>query len=226
MDFNYLTQKFVYRIEAKPEGGFIARAADPTVPPLEAATREELQQKIQAKVITALGERVAGLKIPVSSKQHGDWEFHIDRKPGGGFNVHSEQQGPSTVDPVTQQKVDHVAEELLGFVDKHFPDLSKALAEKVAGQNTKIFTEQGHVTPAESSPLDGAQVLLPTRPLQASDGSGGYIKPGAIENSSSNSAAFANTPITPEAGGNWKLFRLLLLLATVAALLYFFLLRR
>jgi hypothetical protein len=226
MDFNYLTQKFVYRIEAKPEGGFIARAADPTVPPLEAATREELQQKIQAKVITALGERVAGLKIPVSSKQHGDWEFHIDRKPGGGFNVHSEQQGPSTVDPVTQQKVDHVAEELLGFVDKHFPDLSKALAEKVAGQNTKIFTEQGHVTPAESSSLDGAQVLLPTRPLQASDGSGGYIKPGAIENSSSNSAAFANTPITPEAGGNWKLFRLLLLLATVAALLYFFLLRR
>jgi hypothetical protein len=226
MDLKYLTQKFVYRIEAKPEGGFIARAADPTVPALEAPTREELQQKIQAKVITALGERLGGLKIPVSSKQQGNWEFHIDRKPEGGFSVHSEQQGPPTVDPATHQKIDHTAEEVLGFVEKHFPDLSKALAEKLAGQNTKVFTEQGDVTPTESSPLDVAQLLLPTRPLRASDVKDGYVKPGAIENSNINGAAFANTPITPEAGGNWKLFRVLLLLAIVAALLYFFLLRR
>jgi hypothetical protein len=229
MDLKHLTQKFVYRIEAKPEGGFIARATDPTVPPLEAPTREELQKKIQATVITALGERLAGLKIPVSSKQHGDWEFHIDRKPGGGFSIHSEQQGPSTVDPATQQKVDHIAEELLGFVDKHFPDLSQALAAQVGGRDIKVFaTEQSSVTLQGNSLLGGAKGLFPTQPMQAADLKNEYprVEATTAENANLNNAALANTPITPQASGNWKLFRSLLLFAIIAALMYFFLLRR
>ena len=42
--------KFVYRIEPNPAGGFIARPSDPSLEPIEGATREEVQQKIQAKI--------------------------------------------------------------------------------------------------------------------------------------------------------------------------------
>jgi hypothetical protein len=43
MELKRLISHFTYRIEPKPGGGFIAHPADPSVAPLEAPTREELQ---------------------------------------------------------------------------------------------------------------------------------------------------------------------------------------
>lgn len=229
MELKHLVQKFVYRIEPKPEGGFIARAADPTVPPLEAPTREELQQKIQAKIVEGLSTAFPGLKLPALQNQQVKWDVHIDRKPGGGFAVHSERPGASTGEPANQEKIDHFAEELLGFVDKHFPDLSQVLAAQVGGRDITVFTtEQSSVTLQGNSLLGGAKGLLPTQPMQAADLKNEYARVEATttENANINDAAFANTPITPEASGNWKLFRSLLLFAIIAALLYFFVLRR
>jgi hypothetical protein len=48
MELKSLITHFTYRIEPKPAGGFITHTTNPTVPPLEAPTREELQRKIQA----------------------------------------------------------------------------------------------------------------------------------------------------------------------------------
>jgi len=48
VELKRIISAFTYRIEAKPEGGFVAHANDPNLPPLEAPTRQELQQKIQA----------------------------------------------------------------------------------------------------------------------------------------------------------------------------------
>jgi hypothetical protein len=64
--------------------------------------------------------------------------------------------------------------------------------------------------------------------MQAADLKNEYARVEATtaENANLNNAALANTPITPQASGNWKLFRSLLLFAIIAALLYFFLLRR
>jgi hypothetical protein len=228
MELKRLVQQFTYRIEPKPEGGFIARCTDPTVPPLEAPTREELQQQIQARVRAALQEKLPGLKLPALQNRQVKWDVHIDRKPGGGFTVHSERPGAPTGEPASQEKIDHFAEELLGFVDKHFPDLSQALAAQVGGRDLKVFTtEQSSVT-LQGNSIGGAKGLLPTQPMQAADLKNDYARVDANtpENANINSAAFANTPITPEASGNWKLFRLLLLIATIAALLYFFVLRR
>src|SRR6478672_4632216 len=127
MELKHLVQRFVYKIEPKPDGGFIARAADPTVPPLEAPTREELQQKIQAKLAAALGEAFPGLQIPSQGKQL-SFQVHIDRKPEGGFSVHSEETDKTGINPETHEKMDHAAEQLLGFIDKHFPHLSEQFA--------------------------------------------------------------------------------------------------
>ena len=69
MDLKRLVTQFVYRIEPKPEGGFIARATDPSVPPLEAATREELRKKIQEKIFAALSAEFPGLNLPEGSQR-------------------------------------------------------------------------------------------------------------------------------------------------------------
>ncbi len=142
MELKHLVQRFVYRIESKPEGGFIARASDPTVPPLEAATREELQRKIQEKLFAALGEAFPNLKLPIEDKQP-KVNVPIEGQPGGGFAVHSQQTGNTGLDPATEAKIDHYAEELLGFVDKHFPHLSQTIAARIASEALKFSTQSG-----------------------------------------------------------------------------------
>ena len=68
MELKRLITHFTYRIEPKPEGGFIAHATDPTVPPLEAPTREELQRKIQANIAAGLASEFPGLKLPLENQ--------------------------------------------------------------------------------------------------------------------------------------------------------------
>ena len=92
MELKHLATRFTYKIEPKPEGGFIARSTDPTVPPLEAPTREELQHKIQANMVAALSDAFPGLKLPAQNKQV-KFEVHIERKPGGGFAVQTDEPG-------------------------------------------------------------------------------------------------------------------------------------
>lgn len=50
MDSKTVTTKFRYRIDPKPDGGFIARAEEGSAEPIEGATREEVQQKIDDKL--------------------------------------------------------------------------------------------------------------------------------------------------------------------------------
>ncbi|MBZ5718986.1 MAG: hypothetical protein LAO03_01255 [Acidobacteriia bacterium] len=44
------TARFSYNIQAKPDGGFVATPTDPAMETLEGSTREEVEQKIQAKI--------------------------------------------------------------------------------------------------------------------------------------------------------------------------------
>src|SRR5438309_694326 len=84
MEIRRLITHFTYRIEPKPEGGFIAHTTDPSVPPLEAPTREELQQTIQANIAAAVAAEFPGLKLPLENKEV-KFAFHIEHKPGGSF---------------------------------------------------------------------------------------------------------------------------------------------
>jgi hypothetical protein len=226
MDIQTITRKYAYKIEAKPEGGFIARATDPTVPPIEGATREEVQRKIREIVAAGLAQAFPGLKIPLETK-NAKLEFRVERKPEGGFSVHSTELGTPTMAPATHEKVDHMAEKLLGLVDKHFPEFSRALAEQAASEEVQIITEQK--TEKWSGFPTSARDLLPT-PLAKSESSvAGVVKwTGGAADTTSDSlgGAITNTPITPQSSSNWAMLRFLLAALAIAGLLYFFLTHR
>lgn len=223
MELKHLVQRFVYKIEPKPEGGFIARAADPTVPAIEAPTREELQQMIQARLAAALGETFPGLQIPSQGKQL-SFQVHIDRKPEGGFAVHSEETDKMGINPATHEKLDHTAEQLLGFIDKHFPHLSEQLATQLSGRDLQVYTtEKGDITLDAAPAIDGAGVAQPVF-SQTSN----LKKPqfqfttGSPGDTSFNNSAIANTPITPEPTRIHPIVCFLLTLLVIIALVYFF----
>ena len=228
MELKHLIRQFSYKIEAKPEGGFIARSTDPSVPPLEAATRSELETKIQANFAAALGVAFPGLKIPVD-KRNVKFEVHVDRKPEGGFSVHSEGVGGSDLNPATHEKIDHFAEQLLGFVDKNFPQLSRELAAQASAKGITIVTTQNggatSTTPSTSLGPTTLQAMTPTPTFgkvfsQPSD-RGATATSGDL-----TKAGLDNTPITPEASSTKTFFRLLLFALMIAVMIWFALLRR
>src|SRR2546429_9026136 len=119
--------KFTYRIEPKPEGGFIAHASDPSIPPLKAPTRLELKQKIQANISAALAAEFPGLKLPAENQEL-KFNFHIETKPGGGFIIHSHDPKEAAGGRGTHEENEHpFAEKNAGVAGKNFmPQLSPA----------------------------------------------------------------------------------------------------
>jgi len=68
------TARFSYHIQAKPEGGFVATPADPAMETLEGSTREEVEQKIQAKISEMIGAQIptafklGGVNVTINRK--------------------------------------------------------------------------------------------------------------------------------------------------------------
>jgi hypothetical protein len=119
--------------DGKPEGGFVAHASDPSLPPLEAPTRQELQQKIQANINATLAAQFPGLNLPSGSKEL-KFDFHIEAKPGGGFALHSNDTNAAPIEGASHEEIEYpFAEQLTGVVGKQFqPELSQALAKQEA----------------------------------------------------------------------------------------------
>jgi len=209
MELKRLISYFTYRIEPKPEGGFIAHASDPTVPPLEAPTREELQQKIQANIGAALVAEFPGLKLRLENNEF-KFSFHVEHKPEGGFIIQSTDCKGAPIEAATHAEIEsHFAEKVLGLLGKHLmPELSQALAGQLGSGDVKIFVNRNASFPAGSP----AQTL-------------GYA--GSTQAESAKSTATVNpadsSPITPERSSGATILRFVLTLAIIAVLMYLFL---
>jgi len=225
MELKHIVQRCVYRIEPKPEGGFIARASDPSVAPIEGATREEVQQQIQSKLVATLGEAFPGLKIPEPGGKQVSYAMHVDRKPGGGFSVHTDNPGTPGFNPAAQEKFDHYAEELIGFVNQHFPHLSEQISLQLVGRELQVFTTTTSSSTKLCLPL--SQMLVPTQTMQAGgQGRDTSADPGVIRSSGLDPALLTNAPITPEASKSGPGLRLVLFALMVAVMMYFVFFRR
>ena len=217
MELKSLITHFTYRIEPKPEGGFIAHTTNPTVPPIEAPTREELQRKIQANIAAGLASEFPGLKLPLENQQL-KFAFHIERKPGGGLAIHSADPNAPPIEGATHEEIEsHFAEKLIAFVGKHFmPELSRELAAQGSG-DIKVFVNR-----KTAFTVNAGSTTIQTDDVTREDAKLGDTK---TANASFGSAgdAIDNSPITPETSSSWTIFRFLLALLSIAAMMYFFL---
>lgn len=147
MELTRLITRIAYRIEPNAGGGFIAHSSDPNVPPLEAATREELQAKIQARIAADLGNEFPSLKVALDRPGR-KVEFHIEMKQGGGFRLHSADPNALPIDGATHDDLhSHVAEKLI------------ALAGKDAGTDLGLAVQSGT---RGAAPVSASSTLAPT----------------------------------------------------------------
>jgi len=205
MELKRLITHFTYKIEAKPEGGFIAHASDPSVPPLEAATREELQQKIQANIAAALASEFPGLKLPLESKSV-KFAFHIEHKPGGGFVLQSTDGKELPVVGGTHAEIENkFAEKIFGALGKELmPELSKAFAARAGAGEVKVFVNRKAIFPSGSAKVGSSDAS----PIPAAEGQMANL-------------LNANSPITPEPNKFWPFVRFVLTALIFAAIIYF-----
>jgi hypothetical protein len=251
MEFKHLINKYVYRIEPRPGGGFIARATDPSVPPLDAATREELREKIQATVIAGLNDEFPGLKLPLTADRK-QFAFHVERNGQGGFDIHtSSDPTASPVAAATRDEVEsHFAEKLIALVGKHFaPELAQALGApgatgdiKVVVKSTGFTLRAGGNSEAAVQPLglstaaDAEAGLARDRssaaqPLSVPSADAAASKTRFSDRNPASAYSTDDGPISrsPITAGNDRrsvVVRFLLALVIVAAVIYFFFLRR
>ena len=156
-----------YRIGRKPEGGFIARSADPAVPPIEAATQEELSQKIRA---AAFGPALAGLKLPGMN----GLSVLLNRVESVGPSAVITTKSGETHTP-SQEEIDQFA----NLVGKNFPQLSQALAARAGKAETALNSNQTTVLDGQPAKLNGTGSPVSNAPI-APEASGGWKILGAL----------------------------------------------
>jgi hypothetical protein len=217
VDLKRIITTFTYRIETKPEGGFVAHSSDPNVPPLEAPTRPELQQKIQATIASAVAEQFPGLKLPAEG-QPLKFDFHIEAKPGGGFSIHSHNNDPSAapVEGATHADIDlPFAEKVAGVLGKYFlPELSEALAKQGSGDiHVEVNKKISFTTTPSKMTFANTEDARPTASLE----------PQNVISGDFSLDASSNSPITRESNHTGAIFRFLAFLLAIGAVMYFLL---
>jgi hypothetical protein len=235
MELKRLITHFTYRIETKPEGGFVAHATDPSAPTLEAPTREELQKKIQANIFAALQGEFPGLKIPTEGKET-HFAFHIEHKPEGGFAIRSADPSVPPIEGTTHEDIAHpFAEKLFTLVGRYLmPELEKALAAQGGSADVKVTATTNtrfalnHKANAFSS--RGGETLFPSGSLESVivEAPRSVTVDASTTSTDQNAQRelASNSPITPESSGIWNILRLLIALGIVAVMVYIFMHRR
>ena len=234
MDLKRLITHFTYHIEPKREGGFIARASDPTLPPLEAPTRFELQQKIQQNISAALAAEFPGLNLPRDNQQL-KVAFHIERTPDGSFTIHSGDPNSPSTEAAPHEIESKFAEKLIGYMGKHFmSQLSPELAAQLGSGDIKVFVNRKGMSENTDlfTPTDAKAVSPIFSSLNPDSKAGGALDNSAL--SDANPEGFpagtigysGDSPIKRNTGGNFAILRFLLALLIMGAIMYFILRHR
>ena len=232
MELKQLISHFTYRIEPKPGGGFIAHSSDPSVAPLEAPTREELQQKIQENIRASLSAQFPGLKLPAEN-QNAQFSFHIEHRPGGGFAIHSSDPNAEPIEVLTHNDMQsRFAEKIIGLVGKHLtPELSQALAAQGKTGEIKVVVNRatGFSVNTGSHKFSVGLARNQASPASASNATANATAtidtatPGPTDGVLQRSGGtISSNPIIPETRSSSKIFQFLLVALAAMALAYFF----
>ena len=216
MDVKRLITQFTYRIEQKPEGGFIARSSNPDVPPLEAPTRMELQHKIQDNINSVLKQQFPGLQLPENRRV----SFHLERQADGNFAFHSSDPNTQSTTATHEEVESHFAEKMFSLFGKqilsHLPpevasQLPPDLAQQIGSGDVKVFVEK-KITALQK----------PSAEMAVQNFSANSAAP-TVAGPSSDIRAADNSPITPEPSSTGNIFRFLIAALLVFAAMYMYL---
>ncbi len=230
MEFENILSKFIYRIEAKPGGGFIATRKDSTAPALEGATRQEVQRKIQESIAANLGTQFPALQSALAGndvKLH----YHIEAKPGGGFIIH--HGDPNSLDPEhaaiegsTREHLENQIESKIfsAIMDRLPPELHQQVADKLNSGGLDIDVNRTISVSSGGSPFTPEIGIDSTPALDQNSASA--LGATDLASSDTNSPILrydGNSPVQYEKSSSGALIRFLLAVAIVAAMIYVFL---
>src|SRR3954470_18885209 len=215
MEIRRTISRVIYRIEPKPEGGFIARCDDPTVPPLEGASRFELEQQIKDKITSEVESQIPGLKISLEKKV-----VSFDNKSDGSSISQAGVEGGAK-EAVEQWLTDKAA----ALVEKKLPP---ELLEQLKNQNSgdikfKVTKFGGKANFRREYVISkGNAGPLLSRFLGGQKNSGALPPTAPVSSSFSNTSLDGNSPITPASSSAFPRFlaAALVLLVTLFFFLY------
>jgi hypothetical protein len=231
MEFKDILGKFIYRIEPKPGGGFIATCKDSTAPAIEGASRQEVQRKIQQSIAANLGTQFPALQSALAGndvKLH----YHIEAKPGGGFIIH--HGDPNSLDPEhapiegsTREHVENLIETKLfaAIMDRLPPELHQQVADKLNSGGLDIDVNRTISVSSRGSPFTPVIGKDSAGADNASAFGTADLSPAATTNQSPMTYD-GNSPVQYEKSSGGAVIRFLLAVAIVAAMIYVFLHRR
>jgi hypothetical protein len=215
MEVKRTISRVIYHIEPKPEGGFIARCDDPNVPPLEAASRFELEQQIQDKITSEVESQIPGLKISIEKKF-----VSLDNQADGGSIF------PSGMESSPKQAVEQwLTDKAVNFVEKNLPpELVKQIKNQNLSRNVNIkVTKLGGQTNFRREYVisNGSVGQLLSRFLGRQKNSGALEPSAPVSSSFANTSLDSNSPITPASSSSF--LRFLAAALVLIGVLFFFL---
>ncbi|HKW16844.1 MAG TPA: hypothetical protein VJO35_04990 [Terriglobales bacterium] len=208
MEITRTLERFAWHIEPKPEGGFIARCSDPSVPPLEADNRIELQRKVRENITAHLATQFPSLKISLDKEDIKLPLFDADDLAASKPGEASAQSGEGGIKGAVEQWLTKNAVAAIGsqlppeLMEKlktqaHDGKLSFTVTTTTKGSgNTQVRTKTISFGDAKlplqlgSQPQQNSASLPPSAPVSASF---------------SNQQLDTATPITPVSSSTWFL---------------------
>lgn len=119
MEINKTIAKYSYRIEAKPGGGFVAHPTESSMETLEAATKEEILQKVEQKIGALIGKEFPGIDKLLHTDPN---VYRIEAKPDGGFVAHPPSSSMQPVEGRTKEEIlQKIEDQMAAVVGTEFP---------------------------------------------------------------------------------------------------------
>jgi hypothetical protein len=223
MEIKRTISRIAYRIEPKPEGGFIARCSDPTVPPLEAASRFELEQQIKAKITAEMESQFPGLKIPFDESE--TKFITIETNPDGTSIAHPGETSWQSAEGGTKTAVEQwLTDKAVTLVEKNLPPelIEQLKRQQVDGKLKIALTKVSTDTKVRREYVVSNGSDLLSRFLKGPQKNSGALEPSTpVSSSFSNTSLDSNAPIT--AASSSSFLRFLAAALVLIGLLFFFL---
>jgi hypothetical protein len=223
MEIKRTISRIAYRIEPKPGGGFIARCSDPNVPPLEAASRFELEQQIKAKITGEMESQFPGLKIPLDQSQTKSITFST--KPNGSIFSSSSDSSLQPAEGGVKNAVEHwLADKAVSLVEKNLPPelLEQLKQQQVEGKIKIAVTKVDAEGKVQRNYVVSNGSDLISRFVQGAQKTSGALEPSnPVSASFSGTDLDSNSPITPASSSSFLGFAAAALV--LIGMLFFFL---